>query len=663
MTRMSVLKKKRRLICCELAFIALFFAASAKGAEFTVSPTTMNAGSLQTMQFTLEVGADGIETGGGLRVEVPVAYAETEFLMWSRPQTNNAQAPGYIWAKSSGSGAVDVRITGVLGGIIEAKVAAPLVEGDKLTIFYRGIVQSIAGEIDARYASLSSEGATWSNKAAFPKLKIEPAKASTLSIHFPSDLRVGKPFEVSLVATDKYGNLAKGFDGVVELDSTDQQAVLPSKVQFRAEDKGRVVIDDAVFFTAGFQKIQAEPNAHDLKIRYKYAWVGERAPARRRLFGDLHFHTGTGAGNRGFFTAPAGANLNTTDTSTFKELNLAGDHRANFTDAVRAYAYARDVSGLDFASTSEHSSRLMTEDIWRESQRISDSFYKPGAFTTFYGFEWTPALNHYVVMYKNKEGRPLSHLAYTTYPSLRDALVEQDVPALAIPHVSWRFENHNIWQDDVGDKFRPIGEIYSLWNSRHLVQPDNEPQLFELGSDDKWSYQYAWRKGYKIGVIGASDNHLGHPGANDETTSIRHSGGLAVVMADENDRNSIWDSLHRRAAYATTGTQIYMDFTADGRIMGSEYRANSAPHFRAKIAGTNQLALVELVRLQDGLYSTVFSVAPNAETYFLDFKDESFSDRAMYYLRVTQADEYPNRLYSHSTADMAWSSPIWISAK
>ena len=35
----------------------------------------------------------------------------------------------------------------------------------------------------------------------------------------------------------------------------------------------------------------------------------------------------------------------------------------------------------------------------------------------------------------------------------------------------------------------------------------------------------------------------------------------------------------------------------------------------------------------------------------------------MYYLRVKQVDEYAGRRYSHSTAEMAWSSPIWVNKK
>lgn len=662
METLSASKRLCRMLFGGLALCCISIPVSARDAVLTVIPDVMNAGSLQTVEFRLDVGADGMDAGGGLRVEVPVAYAETEFLMWSRPQTNDPFGPGYVWAKTSRSDSVRVRVDGVLGGIVEASIASPLAEGETLTIFYQGVVQSIAGEIDARYSVRTNEDAVWSSLSAFPKLEVRPAEAATLSIHFPSDVEVGEPFEAAFVVTDKYGNLAKGFSGSVDLASTDEQATLPRQVEFRPEDEGRIVIDDVAFLTAGFQKIEALSRAKNLKVRYKYAWVSEGKPPRRRLFGDLHFHTGSGADNQGFFTTPSGSDLNTTDTSTFKELNLAGDHRANFTHASRAYEYARDVSGLDFASTSEHSSRLMTEEVWRKSQRISDSFYRPGAFTTFYGFEWTPALNHYVVVYNSKKGMPFSHLDYTDYPSLRDALLKQGAPALAIPHVSWRFSDHNIWQDGVGDEFRPIGEIYSLWNSRHLVQPDDEPQLFEVGANDLWSYQYAWRKGHKIGVIGASDNHLGHPGANNETTSVRHSGGLAVVAAAKNDRKHIWDSLQRRAAYATTGTQIYLDFTADGRGMGSEYSAEGPPHLEAKIAGTNRLALIELVKLQGGVYSTVFSAKPDSETYFLDFRDENFDGGAMYYLRVTQTDEYPNRLYSHSTAEMAWSSPIWVSA-
>jgi len=374
----------------------------------------------------------------------------------------------------------------------------------------------------------------------------------------------------------------------------------------------------------------------------------------------LHFHTGRGAGNRGFFAVQDGADVNTTGTNNFKSLNLAGDHRANFTGANDAYGYARDVMSLDFASTSEHDSPLFTPDLWRKSQDISDSFYAPGKFTTFYGFEWTPDLDHYVVLYNDRKGSVFDHEILFDYPSLLHALEQQNVPVLTIPHVSWPFRDHVIWSDTISRRYRPIGEIYSLWNSRHLVQPDDEPQLFETAPDDVWSYQYAWKRGFRMGVIASSDNHLGHPGANNLSVYVRHSGGLAGVITKANDRKNIWESLSSRSTYATTGTQIYLDLSADGHPMGSEYGTSSPPHFLARIAGTNKLASVELVRLMDGKYSTVFEINPNAETYLLDFADNGMSSAAMYYLRVRQVDQYPGRLYAHSTSEIPWSSPIWI---
>lgn len=253
--------------------------------------------------------------------------------------------------------------------------------------------------------------------------------------------------------------------------------------------------------------------------------------------------------------------------------------------------------------------------------------------------------------------RPVKR-CYNASPA--SALDAQGVPVFTIPHVSWPFARHPLWDDTTARASRRLGEIYSLWNSRHLVQPDDEPQLFELGADNPWSFQYAWKRGLRIGLMAASDNHLGHPGANNTTISVRHSGGLTGVVATANDRESIWGSLHARATYATTGTQIYVDFAADGHVMGSEYRSNAAPRFTARVAGTNRLASVETVRLAGGVYTTVHRVTPDAETTAFTWTDSTFTGRAMYYLRVRQVEEYPGRLYSHATAEMAWSSPIWI---
>jgi hypothetical protein len=642
---------------------AAFFAASPSRAQitaFSAHPAIVRAGSLQTMRYVFVVGDGGFAKGGGIRIEIPVAYAETEFLFWSPPQTDLPDSPGYVWASLSNRARVIVRVEGLLRGIVEADFVDAVPPGTTVSLSYRGQVQAIAGDIDARFETRAHEGDNWTVGTKFPQVTVQPSRAQFVELHYPSDLVREKPFAVSIVALDQYGNLATDYVGTLQLRSTDPASLLPGQITLKQSDHGRVTIPGVVFRTKGFQKITATDPTKAVHATFKYAWVDDRGPPLNHLFGDTHFHTGTGAENRGFFANESGADVNTTGTSTFKALNLAGDHRANFTRATSAYEYARDVMGLDFASTSEHDAPLLTPKVWRQSQDVSDAFYAPGKFTTFYGFEWTPDLNHYVVLYKGRDGGVFDHDQYPDYPALVRALEAQHVPVLTIPHVSWPFTNHNIWRDSISTTYRRIGELYSLWNSRHLVQPDDDPQLFELSDEDQWSYQFAWKRGIRIGVIGSSDNHLGHPGANNNTVYVRHSGGLAVVLARANDREGVWDSMNNRATYATTGTQIYLDFSSDGHVMGSEYRALSPPHISARVAGTNRLASVELVKLANGKYSTILAISPDAETYVLDFVDTGFTSSSMYYLRIKQVDEYPDRLYAHSNAEMAWSSPIWV---
>lgn len=69
---------------------------------------------------------------------------------------------------------------------------------------------------------------------------------------------------------------------------------------------------------------------------------------------------------------------------------------------------------------------------------------------------------------------------------------------------------------------------------------------------------------------------------------------------------------------------------------------------------------MKVVRLTAGRYTTAFSAKPDRETFAFDFVDANVVGSAMYCLRVTQVEENLGRLYSHSTAEMAWTSPIWI---
>jgi hypothetical protein len=60
-----------------------------------VHPSAVDGGSIHTIDYTFTAGPGGLSKGGGLRIEIPLAYAETEFLFWSKPQTEDKEYLGY----------------------------------------------------------------------------------------------------------------------------------------------------------------------------------------------------------------------------------------------------------------------------------------------------------------------------------------------------------------------------------------------------------------------------------------------------------------------------------------------------------------------------------------------------------------------------------------
>jgi hypothetical protein len=86
---------------------------------------------------------------------------------------------------------------------------------------------------------------------------------------------------------------------------------------------------------------------------------------------------------------------------------------------------------------------------------------------------------------------------------------------------------------------------------------------------------------FKVGLIGSTDTHLGTPGFVAEDQFVGHAagivtsrleipplpddvrfnpGGLAVVWAEENSRDALFEALRRREAYSTTGPRITVRF-------------------------------------------------------------------------------------------------------
>jgi hypothetical protein len=86
---------------------------------------------------------------------------------------------------------------------------------------------------------------------------------------------------------------------------------------------------------------------------------------------------------------------------------------------------------------------------------------------------------------------------------------------------------------------------------------------------------------FRLGLIGSTDTHLGTPGLVDEDRFVGHAagtstsrteipplpdsvvfnpGGLAVLWAEENSRDALFEAMRRREAYGTSGPRILVRF-------------------------------------------------------------------------------------------------------
>jgi hypothetical protein len=109
------------------------------------------------------------------------------------------------------------------------------------------------------------------------------------------------------------------------------------------------------------------------------------------------------------------------------------------------------------------------------------------------------------------------------------------------------------------------------------------------------------RNGFVVGFIGSSDNHNQHPGYTAGTN--RQMGGLAAVMAEENTPDMLFDSMRRRACYATTGERIIVEAEMGGAPMGSILAEDADRKVRCSVMGTAPIDAIDLIKNSEVVFS------------------------------------------------------------
>ncbi len=295
-----------------------------------------------------------------------------------------------------------------------------------------------------------------------------------------------------------------------------------------------------------------------------------------------------------------------------------------------------DVAGLDFAGLSDHAGHFSESDWWTVT-KYADLWNLPERFIALPGYEWTSReYGHKNVFFSNLAQADPSAIFRArghTPEELWQHLGERR--AVTIPHhvsngpagakpTDWSFRN---------DRFQRLVEIFQR---RGNYEFDNAPyppptRTFTPGH----SVRAALDQGHRLGIIASPDHRGGL--------------GLAGVWASTLTREAVFEALHARRTFGTTGARLGLWMTVNGAPQGSEITAAGTVHVEATVHGTVSGLELALISNGEELVTQHFE----GTTARFEWTDpRPAGETSYYYLRVRQADGH-----------IGWSSPVWVSGE
>ena len=215
---------------------------------------------------------------------------------------------------------------------------------------------------------------------------------------------------------------------------------------------------------------------------------------------------------------------------------------------AESFAYARNKAFLDVTSHAGNDLQISGKN-WDDINRASAAFNEPGRFVVLPGYEWsgnTPLGGDRNVIFLG-EGAPMRRSSHALVPDLGDAdtdchtiedlyrgLRESPVPAFCLAHIGGRHCDIRLAHDPLIDRSVEIQS--ATWGT------------FE------WVLRDVFEKGYRMGVVGNTDDHKGRPGSSPPGfAGFGCAGGLTCLWLKDLSRDGVWDAMTHRRHFATTG--------------------------------------------------------------------------------------------------------------
>jgi len=562
--------------------------------------------------IVFEAGEHGVAEDGGVYLQV------SPFWGWSTPQTDAPQMAGYTEVSCDARG-VELEPVTIDQQLLAVHLRGRGLEaGEQLRFVYHGQADRFA-ESDSRFWIAVDGDGDGVRKVIedSPGVVVRAGPTTRLHLVLPTTAEPGEVVRLSIAMMDARGNVGSRELGEIFFD-------LPEGLKLR----GGVGIHDG---TGGVDVEVEKPGLY--RVKASFAMVeGESNPMLARkgapsvLWGDLQIHTGLSDG-----------------TGILEEV----------------WRYARNAAALDFACITDHDRwGLMFLDehpeMWEEMKQAANERNEPGRFTTFLGFEWTNwVYGHRHVVYGGDDGALYSSFdeRYDHPEELWAALEGQD--AITIAHHSAGGPVPIDWGIAPDPVLEPVTEVVSVHGSSEAA---DSPGGIYRPVDGNY-VRDALDRGYRLGFLGSTDGHDGHPGLSQLAGA---NGGLVAVFAEQNTREAIFEALRARRVYATNGERMLLRYSLGGVEMGGIVPAGEEElTLRCRVVGTEPIERVDVIyggRYQhpetgeERLLGVVADSIPadGKGVFFFEGEVPGLAAGEYVYLRVVQQGR-----------GVAWSSPVW----
>ena len=557
-----------------------------------------------------EAGETEIAVGGSIRLLIPA------FLGWTPPQLTDPGAPGYVTVAALAPG-VGLRVDQPEPHVIRLGIEdRKLRHGERIRFVY-GAGPALAradssSERDSRFwVSVDGDGdGTGRILQDSPAIDIEPGPPRRLHVVWPTTAQPDEAVQLHVSVLDAKGNAGIPWSGEVALTGLPGSVNGPRVIAFTAAHRGTRSADLRV----------SEPGIYRVVATGVGSLVGESNPlvvaaaGDRVLWADLHGHSNLSDGT-----------------------GLPEDF----------FRYARDVAGLDAAALTDHdhhgAPRYLdeNEDVWASIRSAVRGAHAPGRFVSLLGYEWTSWLHgHRQVLYFGDDGRVKSALdpRHDAPPKLWAAL--RGDTALTIAHHPAGGPMATNWAIAPDAALEPVVEVASVHGSSEAPETPGPLVRTVEGS----FVRDALDRGYRLGFVGSSDSHDGHPGCVQEPG--RRSCGLAAILSRTATREAILEALRARRTYATSGPRILLRVALDGEPMGSAVGAAPSRTLAVEIVAPAPLARIDVVR-SGRIVEVVAGDSRTAMAFERELADLVAGEYV--YVRAVQKDD-----------GAAWSSPFFV---